>query len=258
MQQFIQTTKNLSALPGSSSGAYRPPYFIIAKPSQKIGHFDKQQCFSLPKLHYKTSIILSVVNSAFQATCFRLKSMSVSDSSTLSYQRRYIQDDLTCLISEQIQNKNFFTRTFRRLWGFAGCFLLVSLNKSAVVTGCFSEWHSRGQRFDPAYLHQMKQSPEKVAVFFWCGHVSVQPLTSCLSIKTRLRRLSGVYRRKGQRFDPAYLHQTCWKACIPRNTSLFVQSDHLFLLIHLPLSFRSGRSLSARGTPAAFRRIAAA
>ena len=36
--------------------------------------------------------------------------------------------------------------------------------------------------------------------------VEGEPLTSCISIRPP-QALSGVYRRKGQRFDPAYLHQ---------------------------------------------------
>ena len=43
------------------------------------------------------------------------------------------------------------------------CFAAIRGYSSA---GRALEWHSRGQRFDPAYLHQTKQSSERMAVLF--------------------------------------------------------------------------------------------
>jgi hypothetical protein len=44
-------------------------------------------------------------------------------------------------------------------------------------------YRRKGQRFDPAYLHQRKQSP-KGGCFFVGENWFVQPLTSCISIKS--------------------------------------------------------------------------
>ena len=48
------------------------------------------------------------------------------------------------------------------------------------------EWHSRGQRFDPAYLHQSKLRPRK-SVAFVITH--------------------GLRQTKNSEFEPPYLHQ---------------------------------------------------
>ena len=55
------------------------------------------------------------------------------------------------------------------------------------------EWHSRGQRFDPAYLHQVKTPREIPRCFLFCAvH----------------RRTAGLLHLNfGQRINLAYLHQ---------------------------------------------------
>ena len=95
-----------------------------------------------------------------------------------------------------------------------GFLLLVPFRPHLTQMGAYKlrlgralEWHSRGQRFDPAYLHQRKTVTERWLFFRWCGKVGATADLLHFN-QIRLRRLSGVYRRKGQRFDPAYLHQT--------------------------------------------------
>ena len=57
----------------------------------------------------------------------------------------------------------------------AFCNFLKALNndRGAVIAGRALEWHSRGQRFDPAYLHQVKRLETKVSSLFvlplWCA-----------------------------------------------------------------------------------------
>ncbi len=45
------------------------------------------------------------------------------------------------------------TRSAEQIWGYSSA-------------GRALEWHSRGQRFDPAYLHQKKETPNRVFPFF--------------------------------------------------------------------------------------------
>ena len=53
-----------------------------------------------------------------------------------------------------------------------------------IVMGLVSEWHSRGQRFDPAYLHQTNET--RFCVSFLFGKINVRtPLTSCIMILGR-------------------------------------------------------------------------
>ena len=97
------------------------------------------------------------------------------------------------------------------------------------------QWHSRGQRFDPAYLHHRRcaeysfnielASWTKQVYFFVSG---VKPLTSCILINpppAAGRRL----RRTGQRFDPAYLHHR-WCAEYSFNIELASLVKQVFLL----------------------------
>ena len=51
-------------------------------------------------------------------------------------------------------------------------YFFVLFKKHIDIKGFYLEWHSRGQRFDPAYLHQRKrQRAERLPVFFFCKKV---------------------------------------------------------------------------------------
>ena len=79
------------------------------------------------------------------------------------------------------------------------------------------QWHSRGQRFDPAYLHQRKKTG-LAPVFFCFALRTAAPLEYFYLIFRRQRRLLR-HPAKAQRFDPAYLHQ---KAAAKAAAFLFI------------------------------------
>ena len=73
---------------------------------------------------------------------------------------------LACLFSEQFPNKtecpvnSVFTLFIRFSLNFAMFSLCYKPREYAIYPLALSEWHSRGQRFDPAYLHQDLKSSD--------------------------------------------------------------------------------------------------
>ena len=71
------------------------------------------------------------------------------------------------------------------------------------------EWHSRGQRFDPAYLHQTDSTAFCGAV---CLHMGQGDRTADPKREAFFERSGSVAKQDAehqasQRFGPAYLHQ---------------------------------------------------
>ena len=61
------------------------------------------------------------------------------------------------------------------------------------------EWHSRGQRFDPAYLHQRKGHPKRMS-FFRCHFKKKQEHT------LQYQRFSELFDQAGQIFSIVIAH----------------------------------------------------
>ena len=94
-----------------------------------------------------------------------------------------------------------------RIWGYSSA-------------GRALEWHSRGQRFDPAYLHQPKLKIGILCLSFTWGYSSAG------------RALE--WHSRGQRFDPAYLHHERHKTKI----RFRVETDFCFVLFKGLLDFK--------------------
>ena len=79
------------------------------------------------------------------------------------------------------------------------------------------KWHSRGQRFDPAYLHQKKTVIQKDGCFSFAAEVSGLPSASAERFVTKHERSE----------YPAYLHQRAAKLS---KKSLFSSENRDFSL----------------------------
>ncbi len=81
--------------------------------------------------------------------------------------------------------------------------VFTGLNWGYSSAGRALAWHARGQRFDPAYLHQLPFQSKLAVSFQRKQKVNVYDLVWGYSSAGRAL----AWHARGQRFDPAYLHQ---------------------------------------------------